>query len=199
VSDHRIAVFLDRDGTVIEEEGFLRRPENVRLIPGAARAIRRLNDGGILACIVSNQSGVARGYLTESDLVPIHERLTAMLQDEGAWIDRIAWCPHHPTEGRPPYNIECDCRKPRPGMIHRLAAELGIAPHRSFVIGDRVSDVQLGTEVGAQGMLVLTGYGQFALKEARESGVTVDRIFPSIVEAVDFVLQQIQGVPHQHA
>jgi D-glycero-D-manno-heptose 1,7-bisphosphate phosphatase len=199
VSGNRIAVFLDRDGTVIEENGFLCRADDVRIIPGAGKAIHRLNSRGIPVCIVSNQSGVARGLFSEEDLAPIHARMLADLRADGAWIDRILWCPHHPTEGRPPYNIECECRKPKPGMVHLLAGELGIALPRSFVIGDRVSDVGLATGVGAQGILVLTGYGKSALKEAEQAGVRIDHVAPSIVEAIDFVIQQIEGVTQEHA
>jgi D-glycero-D-manno-heptose 1,7-bisphosphate phosphatase len=195
----RIAVFLDRDGTVVEEEGFLCRAEDVRLIPGAGKALHRLNSRGILVCIVTNQSGIARGFFSEADLEPIHARMLADLRKDGAWIDRIVWCPHHPTEGLPPYKADCECRKPRPGMIFRLADAFGVDPARSFVIGDRVSDVELGNGVGAQSVLVLTGYGNTALTEATRAGVKIDHVAPSIVEAVDFVIQQIEGVTQTHA
>jgi D-glycero-D-manno-heptose 1,7-bisphosphate phosphatase len=192
VRGRRIAAFLDRDGTVNEEVDHLRVPEQVRLIPGAGPAIRSLNDHGILTCIISNQAGVARGLLTEQDLLPIHEKLRRALQSSNARIDRIYYCPHHPDEGKPPYNIACDCRKPATGMLRRGQEELDIDLERSFVVGNRIVDVQAGKAVGATTILVLTGYGRTALGECSAAGVQPDFTAPSIVEAVDFILQRIQ-------
>lgn len=198
VSSDRRAVFLDRDGTVIEDAGFLRSPEGIHLIPGAGAAIRALNEQRIPVCIVSNQSGVARGLLTEDDLHRIHERLQSILQEEGAHIDRFEYCPHHPTEGIAPYRIECDCRKPRPGMLERIAEQFQIALPHSFVVGDKLSDIELGKAVGATTMLVLTGYGEASLQEARAGNVHPDFIVRSLVEAVEHILQNIGGIPAHH-
>ncbi len=191
----RIAAFLDRDGTINEEVEALRVPEQFRLITGAGAAIRALNHHGILACIISNQSAIARGLLTENDLPPIHEKLHRELFSSGAKIDRIYYCPHHPTEGKPPYNIVCECRKPAAGMLRRGETELGIDLKQSFVVGDRIVDVQVGKAVGATTVLVLTGYGRTTLAECSTSGVRPDFTAPSIVEAVNFILQRIHG-PH---
>lgn len=189
----RAGVFLDRDGTLNVEIDFLRTPEELELIPGAARAVRKLNELGLPTCVISNQSGVARGYLTEAGLIPIHARLQEELAREGAHIDRIYYCPHHPSEGVAPYNIACDCRKPEPGMLLRGARELNIDPAASFVVGDRLGDIQAGRTVGATTILVLTGYGMQGREECRRQGVPVDRIVPSIVEAVDFIAAQYGG------
>jgi D-glycero-D-manno-heptose 1,7-bisphosphate phosphatase len=181
-------VFLDRDGTINEEVDFLRTPDQLRLIPGAGTAIRALNDRGLLTCIISNQSGVARGFLSEEDLVPIHARLASMLAEFGAVINRISYCPHHPTEGLPPYNVRCGCRKPATGMLTGAAQDLGIDLTRSFVVGDRIVDVQVGQAVGAGTILVLTGYGTRSVEECRSAGVVPDAVVPSLTEAIDFIL-----------
>jgi D-glycero-D-manno-heptose 1,7-bisphosphate phosphatase len=198
VTGGRIAVFVDRDGTLNEEVEFLRTPEELSLIPGAAAAVRTLNTLGIITCVISNQSGVARGYLTEDDLIPIHARLEEELQAGGAHVDRIYYCPHHPTEGDFPYKIACDCRKPNPGMLKKGEIELGIDLRRSFVIGDRIADIQAGQAVGARTVLVLTGYGKASLAECQHERVTPDFIAPSIVEAVEFIEERISGDVNDH-
>jgi D-glycero-D-manno-heptose 1,7-bisphosphate phosphatase len=184
-------VFIDRDGTLNEERGFIRRVEDFELIPGAAGAVRKLNNRGIPTCIISNQSGVARGYLSEEDLVLIHAKLRSELEKEKAWVDRIYYCPHHPAGSVPPYNIECDCRKPRSGMMKRGETELQIDLARSFVIGDKPSDVKAGKGIGATSILVLTGYGEGSLARMKDEGIVADFIAPSIVEAVEFILRKI--------
>ncbi|MEW6511387.1 MAG: HAD family hydrolase [Bacteroidota bacterium] len=192
MSAGRAAVFFDRDGTLNEEVEFLSRPEQLRLIPGAAGAVRSINAGGFHACIISNQSGVARGIFSEADLVPIHAKLMQDLGREGARIDRIYYCPHHPIAGLPPYNVECDCRKPRPGMLRRAAEEFGLDLERSYVVGDRIVDVQAAQAAGAQGILVLTGWGTIARDECRQASVTPHFTAASIVEAVEFILHNEQ-------
>lgn len=190
MTGRRIAAFLDRDGTVNEEVEFLRKPEQLRLIEGAGSALRALNEHGIFTCIISNQSGVARGFLTEGDLIPIHAKLEKELGRAHAKVDRIYYCPHHPTEGKPPYNIICECRKPATGMLVRGAQELRIDLDQSFVVGDRIVDVQAGKAVGATTILVLTGYGTTSVDECRRENVQPDLVVPSIVDAVEFILQK---------
>jgi D-glycero-D-manno-heptose 1,7-bisphosphate phosphatase len=189
----RAGVFLDRDGTLNVEISFLRTPDELDMIPGAARAVKRLNDLGLVTCVISNQSGIARGYLTEADLEPIHDRLACELAREGAHLDRIYYCPHHPTEGIEPYNVECDCRKPRTGMLRKAILEFDLDPGISYVVGDRVADVQAGLAIGAMTFLVLTGYGKTAEEECRTQGIPVHRIVPSIVEAVDVIAEHYSG------
>ena len=184
-------VFLDRDGTVNEEVDFLTDPGQLRLIPGAGAAVRSLNRRNLPVCIISNQSGVARGFLTEGDLGPIHARLREALAAEGAAVDRIYYCPHHPTEGIAPYRTACECRKPAPGMVLQGARELGLDPRRSFVVGDRIVDVQAGKAVGARTILVLTGYGTRSVEECRAAGVQPDHVAPSLSGAVDFILASL--------
>jgi len=153
------AVFLDRDGTINEELGYLDRPERLKLIPGAAEAIRLINGSGMKAVVVTNQSGVARGLFDEAVVGAVHARLRELLRQEGGFLDGIYFCPHHPTEGRWPYLQSCDCRKPSPGLLIRASAELGLDTARSYMVGDTLKDIEAGERVGARGVLVRTGYG----------------------------------------
>jgi D-glycero-D-manno-heptose 1,7-bisphosphate phosphatase len=192
VSTKRAGVFFDRDGTLNEDVDFLSHPDQLRIILGAIEAVGKVNHSGMAACIISNQSGIARGVFTESDLVPVHERLTREFAAGGARFDRIDYCPHHPTAGLPPYRIDCDCRKPKPGMLLRAAEHLDLDLSRSFVIGDKLIDVQAGQTVGARGILVLTGYGLSSMAECRASGVTPAFIAPTVREAVDFIMETVK-------
>jgi len=184
----RSGVFLDRDGTLNVEVDFLRNPDQLRVIAGAAKAVRRLNDHELATCVISNQSGVARGFLTELDLVAIHSKLREELLNERAILDRIYYCPHHPTEGVEPYVVSCECRKPKPGMLLQGAREFNLDLQRSFVIGDSVVDMQAAQAVGATALLVQTGYGKKSLEQCTALKIPVARVVPSIVEAVDFIL-----------
>jgi D-glycero-D-manno-heptose 1,7-bisphosphate phosphatase len=155
----KTAVFLDRDGTINEEVGYLDRPEKLKLIPGAAEAIRLINASGMKAVVVTNQSGVARGIFDEVFVGAVHARLRELLLMEGGVLDGIYFCPHHPTEGRGRYLLSCDCRKPAPGLLLRATAELNLDPAGSYMVGDTLKDIEAGARVGARGVLVRTGYG----------------------------------------
>lgn len=156
----REAVFLDRDGTLIEEVNYLSAPEQVRLIPGAAEAVRRVNGAGVLAVVVTNQAGVARGYFPEGRVAEVHAHLSALLAEGGAKIDAYYHCPHHPTEGIGAYRVACACRKPRPGLLLTAARELGIDLSRSWMIGDKLCDAKAGEAAGCRTVLVRTGHGR---------------------------------------
>jgi D-glycero-D-manno-heptose 1,7-bisphosphate phosphatase len=199
VTDGRIAVFFDRDGTLIEDVGYLRTPDELRLLPGAAASLRRLNDRQILTCVVSNQSGIARELFTEDDLAGIHQRMEKDLAAAGAHLDRIYYCPHHPTEGRPPYNIECTCRKPRTGMLERAARECAIDLARSFIVGDKALDIEAGKRAGMKSILVLTGFGRSSVEECRRTGIDPDFTVPTVVEAVEYIMHHLEGEFHPHA
>jgi D-glycero-D-manno-heptose 1,7-bisphosphate phosphatase len=187
------AAFLDRDGTINEEVGYLRNPADLRLIPGAAAAIKRLNDSGIKVVLVTNQSGIARGYFSEALLLEIHDRLEQMLRDEGARLDAVYYCPHHPSEGNSHYTRDCDCRKPGTGLIDRAARDLNIDVKHSYVVGDKWSDVELGRRAGAYSVLVRTGYGAVDEGNARPSHqVDPDFIAHTISEAVDWIIEQVE-------
>jgi D-glycero-D-manno-heptose 1,7-bisphosphate phosphatase len=155
----RPAVFLDRDGTVIEERGYLGRLDLIELFPGSAQAIRLLKDAGYAVVIVTNQAGVARGLFDEAFVQSAHARLDAMLREEGALVDGYYYCPHHPDGSVDGYSLTCECRKPAPGMVRQAAADLDLDVARSFVVGDKWLDIGLATNAGARGVLVRTGYG----------------------------------------
>jgi D-glycero-D-manno-heptose 1,7-bisphosphate phosphatase len=182
------AFFLDRDGVLIEEVHYLAAPDQVRLIPGAAEAVARLNGLGIPVVVVTNQSGVARGHFPETRVAEVHAHLDHLLADRGAAIDRYYYCPHHPTAGLGPYRVECECRKPRPGMLLRAAADLGLDLPRSFLIGDNVSDVQAGTRAGCGTVLVRTGHGSKISEEALLRAVPSARFADDLARAVDLCL-----------
>ena len=156
-SEGRRAVFLDRDGTVNAEVDYLSDPEQLVLLPGAARAIARLNRAGFATVLITNQSGVARGLFDEARLAQIHDRLRELLAAEGAHLDAIHYCPHHPKLGEPPYRLDCDCRKPQPGMLRRAAEELGLNLERSWSVGDAPRDLEAAAALGVPGILVASG------------------------------------------
>jgi D-glycero-D-manno-heptose 1,7-bisphosphate phosphatase len=187
---HR-AVFLDRDGTVNEEVGYLRDLADLRLITGAGAAIRRLNDAGLKVVLVTNQSGVARGYFPESLVHEAHERLDQMLRTDGARIDAVYYCPHHPTEGKSRYTMACDCRKPGTGLIDRAAHDLGINVKQSYVVGDKWSDVELGQRAGAHAILVRSGFAPDDPGNIRPDHIhDPDLMANTITEAVEWIIQR---------
>ena len=188
------AVFLDRDGTINEEVGYLRNPADLQLIPGAGAAIKRLNDAGMKVVLVTNQSGIARGYFSETLLHEIHARLEQMLHDEGARLDAIYYCPHHPSEGNSLYTKECDCRKPGTGLIDKAVCDLDIDVKHSYVVGDKWSDVELGQRAGAHSILVKTGYGSIDEGNVRPPHlIDPDFIAYSLGEAADWITKQIES------
>jgi D-glycero-D-manno-heptose 1,7-bisphosphate phosphatase len=181
------AVFLDRDGTVNEEVDFLTSPRDLRLIPRSAEAIRRANDLGLRVIIVSNQSGVARGLLTEAALAEIHAALAAQLGERNARVDGIYYCPHHPTQGIDGYRMECDCRKPKAGMIDRAVREFSVDPAKSWVIGDRTVDAGMAKSAGARAILVLTGYGRAERELCERDAIPLDYVADDLWDAMEFV------------
>ena len=188
----RIGVFLDRDGTLNEEVDYVRIPDQLRMIEGAAAAVRKLNDLHLPTCLISNQSGVARGYLSEEELAQVHSRLESELKREGAWLDAIYYCPHHPTAGKAPYNVECDCRKPNTGMLRQGEKEFGLDLKQSFVVGDSIVDMKAGSSVGANTVLVLTGYGKASLAESKVLHLRIDNVANNITEAVEYIALRIK-------
>ncbi len=182
------ALFLDRDGVLIEEVEYLAELGLVKLIPGAAAAVRRANDAGWRVVVVSNQSGVARGLILESFLADVHREIARQLLDEaGAVIDGFYYCPHHPTEGQGIYRIDCDCRKPKSGMLLRAARELGIDLAQSWMIGDRRTDLEAGAAAGCRTILVRTGYGAATGITDADPELNLQAVVPSIVEAAEFI------------
>lgn len=159
------AVFLDRDGTIIYDKGYMGSSKDVRLIPKAADAIKKLNKAGFLVIVVSNQSGIARGYFNENVVTKVNTRMQYQLNKKGAYVDASYYCPHFEGGKVKKYAKKCFCRKPRPGMIKLAAKDFNINIKKSFVIGDKLTDILLGKRVGAKAILVLTGQGK---KEAKK-------------------------------
>jgi D-glycero-D-manno-heptose 1,7-bisphosphate phosphatase len=179
--DLRGGVFLDRDGTIIQEVAYLSDPEAMALIPGAARAIRLINYLGLRAVVVSNQSGVARGYFPASVVEEINKRLRSLLGQEGASLDGVYYCPHHPDDG-------CPCRKPEPGMLQMAAEELRVDLPLSYMVGDKADDIKTIHRVGGRGILVLTGYGREELEVW--VGGPPDFVAQDLLEATYWILLQ---------
>ncbi|HTG01250.1 MAG TPA: HAD family hydrolase [Nitrospirota bacterium] len=188
------AVFFDRDGTVNAEVGYLSDLKQLVLIPGAGKAIKRLNDAGLKVVLVTNQSGVARGYFTEEFVRETHALLERMLQEEGARIDGIYYCPHHPRAGNSSYTRECNCRKPGTGLLDQAARELDVRVDQSFVVGDKWSDVELGQRAGAASILVQTGFAHDDPGNVRPDRVREpDYRAPTIGDAVDWILNRVES------
>lgn len=155
----RRAVFLDRDGTINVEKDYLHRPEEFEFIPGATEAIGILKRAGYLVVVVTNQSGVARGYYAEEDVERLHRHMDELLAAFGTAVDGYYFCPHHPENGLDAYLTDCACRKPLPGMLLKAAKEMGIDLKSSWMIGDKLVDIEAGMGAGCSTALVLTGYG----------------------------------------
>ena len=184
------AVFLDRDGTLIEEAGYLDSLERVTLFPSTVDALRVLARAGFRRVVITNQSGIALGLFDEPFVRQTHEALQARLVHAGAAIDGYYFCPHHPAGQVPALTMTCDCRKPGPALVHQAASDLGIDLARSWMVGDRWGDVQLASRAGlAGGILVRTGYGRSA--EARPAaGVQAAFVAEDLMEAASWVLRQ---------
>ena len=185
------AIFIDRDGTISEEVGYVNHLSRYRPFPFAAEAVRRINEAGWRAILVTNQSGVARGYFTEELMTQVHGQLAESLGREGARLDAIYYCPHHPTVGEPPYRLDCDCRKPKPGLLRRAAEDFGLDLRRSFVVGDRYTDVKMAQRVGASAVLVLTGYGRGEYEHQRRHWPAEPaHVAEDLLAAVEWILRK---------
>lgn len=153
------AVFLDRDGTIVEDVGYGETFDDTRFLPGAPEAIRSLNERSILVIVISNQAGVARGYFPESNILRMHDAIDRALKEQGAHIDAWYYCPHLPEGSVERYAIDCDCRKPKPGMLKKAAEDLHLDLSKCAMIGDKSSDIEAGAAVGVHTVLVMTGKG----------------------------------------
>ena len=188
----KIGVFLDRDGTISEEVGYINHPSRLQVFPWAAQAIRLLNEKGLIVIVVTNQAGVARGYFREELVLEVHQRLRDELIQAGAFLDAIYYCPHHPSAGDPPYRRDCDCRKPRTGMLRRAVAEFGIDLSRSFVVGDRYGDIELAYNAGAHSIFLLSGYGLGEYEYQRQNWHSQPEwIAKDLLEACQIILQLV--------
>jgi D,D-heptose 1,7-bisphosphate phosphatase len=190
------AVFLDRDGTINEEVGYLDSIDKLKLCANAAEAIRLINESGMKAVVVTNQSGIARGYFTEEFVETVHARIQKILHERGAYIDAFYYCPHHPTEAIGTYLQSCSCRKPEAGMLIAASEALGIDLTQSYIVGDMSKDIQAAGKVGAKGVLVKTGYGLNTIEKeftpGSADGVRPDYIAEDILDAITWIMRNRQ-------
>ena len=182
------AVFLDRDGTLLEEAGYLDRLERLVFFPYTIDAVRLLNGAGFKVVVVTNQAGIARGIFKESFVAEAHRHVADRLAAGGARVDGFYYCPHHPEAVVEEFRRDCDCRKPKPGMLTRAAADLDLALDRSFVVGDRWHDLEAGQRVGARTLLVRTGYGRTE-EAAPKPHVQPASVVDNVIEAVSWILR----------
>jgi D-glycero-D-manno-heptose 1,7-bisphosphate phosphatase len=184
------AVFIDRDGTISEEVGYVNHPSRFQLYTYSSAAIKLLNDNGWLAIVVTNQAGVARGYFSEDVVKQIHKRLRQELLDASAHLDAIYCCVHHPTVGEPPYRLDCDCRKPKAGLITQASSDFEIDLASSWMVGDRYSDIELARNAGLQSGFVLSGYGRGEWEYQRAKwDHQPDLVSENLLEAVKSIVQ----------
>jgi len=188
--DVRPAVFLDRDGTMVHDVGYLSRLEDLHWFPWSIDAIRLLNRAGFLVCVTTNQGGVGLGFYPEAFVHRVHDEMASHLRAAGGRVDGWYYCPHHPQAVIDTLRVACDCRKPGPGMIRKAQADFAVDLSRSFVVGDKAADIGMATGVGAQGVLVRTGYGEVEL--GRHDGVMPGAAFVAteLMEAAEWILRQ---------
>ena len=181
----RPAVFIDRDGTLIREKNYLSEPGGVRLIAGAVDALKLLRRAGYALIMVTNQSGIGRGYFTEKQLHEVHRHLAALLKKEGAILDAIYYCPHHPDE-------DCKCRKPALGMVKAAKKQFNLDLRRSYAVGDHTNDFLLGQNMGGKGIFVLTGHGRQEREkiEGSKGKLSPDKTFKNIFAAAKWIARQ---------
>jgi D-glycero-D-manno-heptose 1,7-bisphosphate phosphatase len=190
----RPAFFIDRDGCLTEEVGYVNHPSRLRLLPRSAEAVRRLNRAGVAAVLATNQAGIAKGYFSAEVLRAVQRALEDQLLASGARLDGVYVCTHHPDEGAPPYRARCQCRKPRPGLLLGAAADLGLDLSASVMAGDKLSDVATAHAAGALGVLVLTGYGRGEWEYRSSGAARPDHVAGDLLDAVDWALAR-QGAP----
>ncbi len=183
----RTTVFLDRDGTLNHDSGYITSPEALILFPGVVESIARLNRSGSRLFLVTNQSAIARGLMTVEDLHLIHQKLREELEVGGGWLDGILFCPHHPED-------TCDCRKPNPDLIQQATRELNVDVAQSYFVGDKSTDMKLAHTVGSIGVLVMTSqFSQEALDSMKHQNYNIGFVASSFPEAVDWIIQDARG------
>jgi D,D-heptose 1,7-bisphosphate phosphatase len=183
------AVFMDRDGTVNKEVGYLDNLTKLKLFPQTFAAIGKINKSGMKAVVVTNQSGVARGYFSEEFVSEVHSRIQEMLAEKGAYIDAFYYCPHHPTEGCESYTKPCRCRKPEAELFLQAVQDFNIDLQLSYMIGDTLKDIEAALKIGAKGVLVRTGYGREVERDLPASEVRPEYIADDILDAVHWIMQ----------
>ncbi|MGB3095571.1 MAG: HAD family hydrolase [Candidatus Deferrimicrobiaceae bacterium] len=184
-------VFLDRDGTLIEETGYLSDPRKVKEIPEAAESLLRLSRKGFALAVVTNQAGLAKGKFGEEQREAVHRAFVELFRAKGVEFDAVEFCPHHPEGVVEKYRAACDCRKPSPGMAVKVLARLGKPPsYTMWIVGDKMSDILMGRNLQAKTVLVATGYGESERLEGERLGIRPDAFLPSIREVAEWILSE---------
>lgn len=180
------AVFLDRDGVITQEPPYYaHKLSQLELIPKSADAIRLLNESGVVVVVACNQAGIARGYYREKDAILFNQAMKEKLAEDGAVIDAIYYCPHHPEAKIEKYRVDCNCRKPKPGMLTRAEKELNIDLNQSYVVGDKLSDIEAGKRAGCKTIMVRTGHG---VEELKNNHIECNYVADDLYEAVKHIL-----------
>jgi D-glycero-D-manno-heptose 1,7-bisphosphate phosphatase len=191
-SGSRAAVFLDRDGTINEEVDYLSRAEDFKLISGAAAGMRELASSGYALVVVTNQSGIARGMFSEERLEEIHARMIELLRAEQVELDRIEYCPHHPDEDDDRYGVDCECRKPKSGLLQQAQQVLDIDLSRSWIVGDSMRDLEAGKRLGVEGVLVRTGKGAEVERRLDTAERPLVRVANDLFSASQLILSSVE-------
>ena len=184
------AVFLDRDGTINRDVGYPNSYDMVEIYPYSFSAIRKINEAGFLSIVVTNQSGIGRGFIEEKNLFDIHRKLRIDFAKRKAIIDGIYHCPHYEQSEIPEYAKDCDCRKPKPGMAHQAVRDFHIDTTKSYMIGDKAEDILFGINIQATSILLMTGFGQKSLSRLKEAGIEPAYIAENLAEAVDWIMDR---------
>ena len=185
------AILIDRDGTINEDVGFITQLYQLRLYNFAAESIKLINEAGRHAIVITNQSGIARGLFNEDFLLRLHERMESLLSREGARIDAYYYCPHHPEFGAPPFRQNCDCRKPKPGMIRKAARDFKLDLKECYVIGDRYRDIEMAYAAGAHSVMIMSGYGRAEYLSKHDSWPQQpEHVAENLLEAVKWILRE---------
>jgi D-glycero-D-manno-heptose 1,7-bisphosphate phosphatase len=189
------AVFLDRDGTINRDVGYPNSTNMMEIFPYSFAAVRKINEAGFLAVIVTNQSGIGRGFIEEKNLHHIHRQLRIAFAAKKATFHGIYYCPHHEQSEMPEYRKACSCRKPNPGMAQQAVRDLNIDTAKSYMIGDKVEDILFGLNIQAVPILLLTGFGQNSLPKLLEKGIEPAHVAETLLDAVDWILEREKSNP----
>ena len=188
----RVGIFLDRDGTISEEVGYVDMVEKFSIYTFSSKAIKKLNDLGIKVIVVTNQAGIAKGLYTEETLHSIHEKMREILKKEGARIDAVYYCPHHPEGKIVSYRLDCDCRKPKNGLLLKASRELNLNLKDCFIVGDKIRDIKAGSSLGIKSILVLTGYGKEDLETINSNdSEKPDFVTENLLEASEIICNEL--------
>jgi D-glycero-D-manno-heptose 1,7-bisphosphate phosphatase len=193
-TDKLPTVFIDRDGTINTEAGYINHIDNFELYPFVHQAIRLLNEHNILVVVITNQAGIARGYFPEILLKKVHKKMEDELTKKGAKVDAIYYCPHHTSSKIPEFAIDCNCRKPKPGMILQAIKESPVDTDKMFMVGDRFSDIKIGKNTGCKTIMVKTGYGKGELELNPNSEIIADYIVDNLLDSVLLILKEFKKI-----